>query len=244
MKTRPTLRRRCAKAFTLVEVMVAGGISVVFLGAAAVFTVFVYEQMFAATEETRFNATARQLQARMLEDIRESSWFSVYRSFALADRDTAADRILIGNGGNALVLFYTNSALTTEPSHEVLTKIVGYYADTTTVTPGGAVSLKRFEITPATGITWYYNPNINPANYVPPGLVTPNPSIVRLEDYFAGVTGTTVGTRSVVFLENPPSSRPLFYNQNTHVTVVAGTLFGNTGNNMRQTFNFSATPQG
>lgn len=235
------------KAFTLVEVIVALFISTFFLGAAATLIYFLTEQIFAATEETNFNNVVRKITTRMAEDVREASWFHVYQSFSTASRDDPADRISIGGAGNLVVLFYAETDYTTVPTHEKVSRIVGYYVDTAVAPPAApapdTVPVRRFEMTPPPGTTWYANPAIIATDYTPSTAIVADPSLTSLESYFASITSTSSGIETIIDVDRP-STLPVFNNNNTFLTITTGTLFGNVKNNMRQTFNFSASPQG
>jgi len=230
-------------AFTLVEVMIAMALSVLVIGFVMVFFVDSSKAVIKSTEELRFNAVIRKTLYSLHTDVREASLIMVYPSFSASDRDAAGDRLNNGVKGNLVTLLNTESVDTTMPTHEIVTKITGYFIDPDNVNPDDTVSLFRWSVEPAAGITWYVNPNIVTTYYDPPSNISPNPSFTQIEDYFSSVDASHASITEIARIK-VPTSAIFIRNSVTNVTMTVDTLFGNENANMLQSVSLSFTAGG
>lgn len=150
----PGIHRTPASAFTLVELLVAMGITLLTLALLTPFFIFNLRSMFHGEQKLLVNHDVRALTNEMAQKARGSSYFVVYQSFherqsaggALLSRDanrdgfvTELDRRFAGDAGDFLVLVYVrdnalydsrfyDSILGNEPVHQTeVLRVVGYW---------------------------------------------------------------------------------------------------------------------
>jgi len=230
------------RGLTLTEMMITLVVVGLVMAGMMPFLVFTNQYAFATSEELKFNHHIRQLTTRMHRDAREAAYFTIYSSFAPESRSDEADRLDIGFSGQAIVFVVTETDRATEPSHDTISRIVGYFVDVDNPNDDGTADVKRWEIEPSAGETWYANPGIEPANYSPPGSVNPSSQYQSLEDYFESVDEIHESLITVARIRE--SELGLFQNRNRTVTMTGSTLFGNGCSSISQTFHISMTSEG
>lgn len=133
------------KAFTLVEIMVAAVILLLMIGIVLNFFVEHLRAGFVSEQRNLVNIDMRRFTQEMVNNGRSASYFTMYNSFASADRDTSTDRLSSGNAGDLIVFVYQTAPNPSDPNVRPIEKIIGYYKDTST----GTVKTFTKEFSPA-----------------------------------------------------------------------------------------------
>ncbi|MDP0501904.1 MAG: prepilin-type N-terminal cleavage/methylation domain-containing protein [Verrucomicrobiota bacterium JB022] len=200
-------RRTSRKGFTLLEILVAGGLFALLSVMVGTFLVEVTSIYYASTARSNFSQSAQELAEGLGRDISSTHALYLFPSMLTADRDEDNDKLSLDKGGSFLVLMHVEPRYTTTPAHLAITRLVAYGVDRENPLKNDAgevvaYNVLRYEVeappAPEPGATskevWLRNPavkNFSPASeieqparftqtidYVAEVLKDPNPRVV------------------------------------------------------------------
>lgn len=149
--SRPTQNRQAA--FTLVEVMIALGISVVAMTAALSFYINTSLGLYIVDQRVAQATTLRRFSQELIYHAGRANQIFLYKSVTEADRDTPGDQLHIDTesaepdilrpAGDFVVFVYYEVPKPVALDYHRIQKIVGYYLD---ATAGGIGPIRRVTI--------------------------------------------------------------------------------------------------
>ena len=243
---------RGKRAFTLSEVMMASGITILLSGM-TIFILIAVSKIYIKSEiKNMVSEDYRSFTRLLAEQGNTSNGFYIYRSMKATDRLTAADQVEAGDSGDLVVFVYFSvKDVKTDPNQQGLTRIVGFFRET----PGKVNSAIRWfdsskqnwgqTFSPGNPITLPIPPNTD-TNYAIEELLPPESfksnCPVLAQHTMGAATGTSGGLK-------------LFYNNtttnNTPSLTVTGFILraransggGVTGYESQTAFNLAITPR-
>ena len=212
------VRRARARGFTLTEMIVSMTVmSFVTVGVLSFFIQF-YKMGFVNEQRNLINRDLRVLTGELVSVGRQSNYFTIYDSIAVADRDDDGDRKLDGTNGDLLVFTFTEAGASASDSR-LIYKVVAYYRDTTSG-DGELGPVRRYEL------------DVSPASGLP------------IEDLLPSVA-TLQAAPQVIELSQGLADGRLFYNFWGHSIMVNGLIYhGNDAKWVTETYNFTISPRG
>lgn len=239
MPSSPAHRRRCS-GFTLVEVLVALGVTGIVIAGLVTFlreSLMIY---YSVRAEHTINRDVRAVTGRIASDAVTANYFCLYPNFstrtALVNGTIVDGSLVDGQVGDFLVLVYVDPAQATTGT-SMITKLVGYYREVTNTTLNNG-PVRRFEIPLAIPVDARSAAMYEILNTYVSGTISSYPAITQ----FAQGLTTNTSTQTVV-------TPPLFYNRLNRSVMISAQISASltekgvsslTGN----TYNFTISPRG
>jgi hypothetical protein len=248
-RSRSTHRSRWgARGFSLVEVIVASSVMMMLMLGVLRFKVDMAKSMYVSEEKGKINHDIRIITQEMATVARDASFFQLYSTYAMADRDTPADELAQSNAGDFLVLvFYGDPPDPIRFNVRPVSRIVGYYRSPIQAgdqQPGAAAAdaayepVRKFDISVANGKV--------PANtYLSATYLPAGGTFKTLEQLLPAADAATIATHKVItpFAQGLDNGK-LFYNFWDKSIMVNGKIVhGNDAKRVTDTYNFTITPR-
>ncbi|MFW5883815.1 MAG: PulJ/GspJ family protein [Verrucomicrobiota bacterium] len=228
-----SIRQRLKRGMTLVEVMMALGISSFVTIGVTAFLWGTGNTIFVSTRKLEINKDIRNFTALISRDILSSNQHYLYRSFDASHRDGVVDRRDEGQSGDFLLLVFTRPIeeyLYSNPDDNIydidnseVHKIVGYFRDANGDNEGPVI---RFEI-----------------EYTAP---LPDTSVTTIEQLLSAYSASNVpDSDEVIELAKGLATNNLFMNYRQRTVLINGEIVhGHDYKRVTDTYNFSVSPRG
>lgn len=213
------------KGFTIVELMIALGITALILGGLMTFNIQLIKGGLFSEQKNMINRDIRKVTTDLGEVAKEANYFVMYPSFEASDRNDSDDRLVTDQSGDFILFVHTSATYVSFGVHPV-EKIVGYYRSSGTVDDLTNVGpVMKFEVSFSTPI------DITASTSTTLESLIPSAGAVVAEQILELSKGTANGK--------------LFYNFQNKSAMVNGQIYhGNIAGRVTDTYNFTISPRG
>ncbi len=239
---------RSRRGFTLVEVIVASSVMMMLMLGVLRFKVDMAKSMYVSEEKGKINHDIRVITQEMATVARDASFFALYKSYAMADRDNPVDELAQSNAGDFLVLvFYGDPPDPIRFNVRPVSRVVGYYRSPIQASDQQAGNstadaslepVRKFDLSVANGKI--------PANTYLSSTYMPTAGTYKtLEQLLPAADAATIATHKVItpFAQGLDNGY-LFYNFWDKSVMVNGKIVhGNDAKRVTDTYNFTITPR-
>lgn len=247
-------RKAARRGFTLAEVMLAAGVGVLILGMTLGVMIALTRVYVKSDIKNSVSEDYRDMSRVMMEQGNLSNGFYLYRSFATADRNSAATQIKSGGSGDFVVfVYYGIGDITRSPNMQGVSRVLGFFREN----PSLATSpIRYFD---SNRQTWPGAPSptapVNPTagnktvlieSLLPPVSYLPSCPVLVQHTMGATDAGTTGGALSLFYNSSANISCPSL-NVTGYIIRAQGTtgasVSGAGGYQSQTAFNFTVSPR-